>query len=64
MTERLRIEKRLCLNLINKIEDITGKMFHEYMPELDQEINTTEDIDRLRSIRIALAQHHDELTMD
>lgn len=29
-----RIEKRLCLDIVNKIEDITGVMFHEYLPEL------------------------------
>ena len=62
--EQKRVEKRLILNLVNRIEDVTETMFHEYMPQLDTELNTTEDLSRLKAIRVELAQHHYELTMD
>jgi uncharacterized protein (DUF927 family) len=64
--ELLRIERKLALNLINRIEDETGVMFHEWNKELDDEIHGSayNDPVRLKAIRVALAQEADELTMD
>lgn len=66
LQDKVRIQRQCILRLMAAIEDHTGKMFHEILPEIDTEFNELayNDYPRLRAIKIGLDQYLDDLKMD
>lgn len=56
------LQGRICLNRIEKIEDLTGKMFHEVYPELaEKHIKAMDNGSKLIYLANQLSKIIDEL---
>lgn len=64
--EKTTFIRRSILDSVNHIETLTGKMFHELMPEVDREFHELiyNDYLRLRALDVNLKHYIDDLKFD
>jgi hypothetical protein len=66
-TDQLKYYTRRSMALLNSIEGITGKMFHELDSQLERRIFRAHDsgnISEIRKVYLLLCEYHDNLSSD